>query len=59
MSEPAQIILAIAVLLGSLKGIIWVVRCPKDSPHYQLPRRTVFVVADRQGALGAPALGCA
>ena len=38
MTEPAQIILAIAVLLGSLKGIIWVVRCPRDSPNYKLPR---------------------
>jgi hypothetical protein len=43
MSEPAQIILAIAVLFGSLKGIIWVIRCPKDSPHYKLPSARLSV----------------
>lgn len=41
MSESAQIILAIAVLLGSLRGIIWVVRCPRDSPNYKLPRSRI------------------
>jgi hypothetical protein len=37
MAEPAQIIMAIAILLASLKGIIWALRCPKDSPNYKLP----------------------
>jgi len=37
MSETAQVIVAIAILMMALKGIIWVVRCPKDSPNYRLP----------------------
>jgi hypothetical protein len=37
MSETAQIIVATAILMVALKGIIWVIRCPKDSPNYRLP----------------------
>jgi hypothetical protein len=37
MTETAQIIVAIAILMVALKGIIWVIRCPKDSPNYRLP----------------------
>jgi hypothetical protein len=37
MNGTAQIILASAVLLASAKGVIWVFRCPKDSPNYKLP----------------------
>jgi hypothetical protein len=37
MSEPAQIITALAVLMIPLKGLIWVIRCPRDSPNYKLP----------------------
>lgn len=37
MSEAAQIIVAAAVFMVSLKGIIWVLRCPRDSPNYKLP----------------------
>lgn len=37
MSEAAQIILALACLMASLKGIIWAFRCPADSPNYRLP----------------------
>jgi len=37
ISEPAQIIIAVAILMLSLKGIIWALRCPKDSPNYKLP----------------------
>jgi hypothetical protein len=37
MSEAAQIIASTAIPLVALKGIIWVIRCPKDSPNYRLP----------------------
>lgn len=37
MSEPAQIITALAILMIPLKGLIWVIRCPRDSPNYKLP----------------------
>lgn len=47
MSETAQIILAMAALLISLKGIIWVIRCPKDSPNYRLPTLTLPWVRER------------
>lgn len=36
MSELAQIIIAIAILMLPLKGLIWAFRCPKDSPNYKL-----------------------
>lgn len=37
MSETAQIIVALAIPMVALTRIIWVIRCPKDSPNYRLP----------------------
>ncbi len=37
MNDAAQIILALAALMSSAKGIIWAIRCSKDSPNYVNP----------------------
>lgn len=37
MTDTAQIIIAAAIFMVSLKGLIWVLRCPRDSPNYRLP----------------------
>jgi len=49
MSDEAQIILAIAALLLPLKGVIWALRCPKDSPNYRLqPVRLLWWREDKE-----------
>ena len=42
------ILFAVGEALWSLPGIIWVIRCPADSPHFKMPPRARLFITWRR-----------